>query len=410
MRITILAIFLGMTGFQLFLKYLTYSHRNKPLPENVRDIYDPEEYKRSQNYRMAVLRHSIVTSLVSTAVTLVILLTNFHAGLFEFILLRTYNLYLTDLFIYLLPFLIAKIIDIPFDLYNTFGIEARFGFNKSSVGTFILDQIKSTGISLVVMSSVLILFVWLYGWLGNAMFPIFFVIMLLIALFIMFISPILIRIFNKLTPLEEGSLKVKITEMAMKTGYKLKGIYRVDASRRSTKLNAFAIGFGKSKTIGLFDTLIEKMEEDEIVSVLLHEIGHAEKKHMIKRFPLIILSFSMLIVIAYMAVTMPGWSQAFGFAYSNIAFAFYIIFILASPLMMLFMFPANALSRKHEYEADKYATDRLPAEIMESALKKLIKENLGDLNPHPFVVALEYRHPPAHQRLAAIERNKTCKS
>jgi STE24 endopeptidase len=193
--------------------------------------------------------------------------------------------------------------------------------------------------------------------------------------------------------------------MAEKTGYKLKAIYKVDASRRSTKLNAFAAGYGKTKTIGLFDTMIEKMDEDEIIFVLAHEIGHAKKHHILKSAPLGLLSVGIMLVAAYFLVTMPEASQAFGFAGANMAFGIYIVAILLSPVMQILQIPENVLSRKYEYEADAYGKALTSSEAGVLALKTLYRESFGNLTPHPFVVMMEYSHPPLSQRVSALENN-----
>jgi len=218
-----------------------------------------------------------------------------------------------------------------------------------------------------------------------------------------FLSPLLIRIFYKLTPLEDGTLKDKVQALAEKTGYKFKAIYVVDASKKSTKLNAFAAGYGKTRTIGLFDTLIEKMSEEEVTAVLAHEIGHARKKHILTSAPLSFLTMGLMMVAAYFIVTMPNVSQAFGFTDFNIAFGIYVLFIMLSPVMLLMQIPVTALSRKHEYEADAIGKELVSGEAMVSSLKTLYRESFGNLTPHPFVVKMEYTHPPLDARIRAIE-------
>jgi STE24 endopeptidase len=403
MRILIIAVFLAITVFGFIMEYLTYSRRNAPLPENVKDVYDKDEYKRNQSYKMDQLRFSIITEVISVILWLLILLLNFHHILYEFIVGHTTNLYLTSLFIVSIPVLILTIIGTILGLYDTFVIEERYGFNKTTPGTYVLDFIKNLAITFVIVSILLSLFLLLHNLLGNWVFLAFFFVLLVFQLFMTFISPQLIRIFYKLTPLEEGELKDRIEALAGETGYKLKGIYMVDASKRSTKLNAFAAGFGKTKTIGLFDTLIEKMTDDEIIFILGHEIGHAKKGHILKSAPLGLLSFGVLLTVAFFIITMPETAQAFGFADVNLAFGIFVVFILVSPLMMVLQIPANILSRKHEYEADAFGAKVSSKEFGISSLKKLYKEDLGNLTPHPFVVMIEHSHPPLTQRVSALE-------
>jgi STE24 endopeptidase len=260
-----------------------------------------------------------------------------------------------------------------------------------------------TLLALVIMAGLFSLFLLLYDTLGDWVFVAFFFVLVAFQLFMVFISPFLIRIMNKLTPLEDGELKEKIEQLAKQTGYKLKGIYMVDASRRSTKLNAFASGFGKTKTIGLYDTLVDKLTTDEIVSILAHEIGHAKKHHILKSTPLAFLLMVICLVAAYFTLTMPEASQAFGFADVNMAFGLFIMLILISPILLVLQIPVNALSRKHEYEADAFEKELSGKDVPISSLKKLYRESYGNLTPHPFVVMMDYSHPTLSQRVAAFE-------
>ena len=403
MHIVIIAVFLASTLFGFLLRFLTISRMNDPVPENVKDVFDEERYKKNQAYGLERAKFSIISGAIGMVVTLLILLLNFHAALFDFISMRTGNVYLTSLFILFVPILISLIVSKLVGIYSTFGIEAKYGFNKTTPATFILDFIKMFVIMAVIGGGLLSLFLLLHGLLGDWVFLAFFFVLIAFQLFVAFVVPIGFRIFYKLTPLEDGELKTKIESLASKTGYKLKGIYMVDASKRSTKLNAFAAGFGKTKTIGLFDTLVEKLTSDEVVAVLAHEIGHAKKSHILKRTPLNLVEFGVMVIAAYFIVTMPAVSQAFGFADVNMAFGLYILFILLSPLALILQIPENALSRKHEYEADAFEKEHSGVEVGVSALKKLARENLANLTPHPFVVMMEYTHPPISQRIAALE-------
>ena len=404
MRVLIIGIFLAVTVFGFFLKYLTYTRMGAAVPDNVKDVFDDEAYRKNQAYGRARLGFSIVDGLIGMVFMLVILLFNVHAGLYDWIGGFTGNVYLMGLFMLGVPVLVGGIIDELVGIYSVFVIEERFGFNKMTAGTYVMEFIKNLLIAVVFMGGLLVLFLFLHGLIGNWVFPAFFFVLLAFRLFIMFISPFMIRIFYKLSPLEEGSLKERIQAMAEETGFKLKGIYKVDASKKSTKINAFASGFGKTKTIGLFDTMLEKMSEDEILSILAHEIGHAKERHIVKTTPLSLLTFGIMLAAAYFIVTMPEVSQAFGFADTNIIFGIYIVSIMLSPLMLVLQIPSNAISRKHEYEADTYSKRYLGAEVAVSALKTGSRENLANLTPHPFVVMMEYGHPPLSERIGALEK------
>ena len=407
MRLLIIGIFLATSAFRFFTMYLTYSMRNAPLPENVKDVFDAETYKKNQAYKMDNLKFSIITGVVSTIVLLAYLLVNFHFGLYNFIISYTENLILTSLFIFIVPLIISNVLSTLMDIYDTFVIEERYGFNNTTPATFIIDFFKMLLITLVIGAGLLSLFVFMYSQMGDLVFLAYFFVLVAFMVFMAFISPFLLRIIYKFTPLEEGELKEKIEALAIKTGYKLKGIYMVDASKRSTKLNAFATGFGKTKTIGLFDTLTEKMTNDEIVSILAHEIGHAKKHHILKQFPFNLVTMSIILAAAYFIVTMPEASQAFGFPYANLAFGIFVLFIMITPIMIILRIPSNIISRKFEYEADAFEKEISGKEVAISAIKKLYREDLGNLTPHPFVVMLEYSHPTLTQRVAAFERDES---
>ena len=346
-----------------------------------------------------------MTGLISTKIMFAFLYFNFHHTLYEFISRHTINIYLTGMYILFVPIIIDGFVGMILDIYDTFVIEEKYGFNKTTVKTFVLDIVKGLLLLVVIAGGLLSLFLFLHEQLGDMVFAVFFFVLLSLRLIISFLAPFFMRIFNKLTPLEEGALKEKIEALAKKHGYKLKGIYKVDASRRSTKLNAFAAGFGKTKTIGLFDTLLEKMNDDEIIGVLAHEIGHAKFKHILKSTPLSLLSFAIMLTAAYFIVTMPEVSMAFGFSDANLVFGIYVLFIMLSPVSLVLGIPASALSRKFEFEADAFEKEQVGKEVAISVMKKLCRENLGNLTPHPFVVMMEYSHPTVSQRIAAFERD-----
>jgi len=405
MRALVISIFLAVSLFNFLLKYLTYSRLGSPVPDNVRDIFDEEGYKKNQLYLMANMKFSLVAGLVDFTLTLAILLLNFHSFLFNYISNYTVNIYLTSLFIIIVPQVISTVIDTGFDIYDTYVIEERFGFNKTTVKTFIADFFKEQALMLTIGCGIILLFLLMYEKMGNGVFVAFFFVIIAFLLFMTFISPFLIRIFNKLTPLEEGGLKTKIEELLRSSGYKIKGIYMVDASRRSTGLDAFATGFGKTKTIGLYDTLLDKMTDDEIVSILAHEVGHVKKHHVLKATSLSIIITAFGFLAAYLIITMPSVSMAFGFNEANIIFGLIIMMILIAPVSILLKFPLNAISRKYEFEADAFEKEMMGKEIPVSALKKIYREDLGNLTPHPFVVRVNHSHPTASQRIAALEKD-----
>lgn len=401
MRILILAIFFATTIFGFFMQYLDYSRRNAPIPKNVKDVYDKEAYAKYMAYTMDNNKFGIITGIISTVIVSLMLLVNFHHYIYT--LFSIENTILMGLIIIVIPLAINIVIGTILGIYQTFVIEARHGFNKTTPLTYFLDAIKGLVLLAILGGGLLTLFLWLYELIGNWVFVAFFFVFAAFDIFMSFISPLLTRVFYKLTPIEDGELKDKITTLANNTGVKLKGIYIVNESKRSTRLNAFAAGFGKTKTIGLFDNLLEKFTHEEVLAILAHEIGHEKKRHIIKSFPLDMLYNIIIIAFAYFVVTSPYVSMAFGFESANLAFGIYALFILFEPINLVLKMPANALSRKHEYEADAFECLHAGKESSISAIKKLYREDLGNLTPHPFVVKLYHTHPTATQRVAAFE-------
>jgi len=404
MRLLILAIFFATTAFGFLMQYLDYSKRNAKIPENVKDVYDKEAYKKYMNYTMDNTKFSIISGVVGTITVLFMLLFNFHHYLYTLIPIE--NTIVMGLLIMFIPITINMIVGSLLGIYSTFVIEARYGFNKTTPRTYIADFFKGLILIAILGGGLMALFLWLYGLIGNWVFFAFFFVFMAFDIFTSFISPLLIRVYYKLTPIEDGELKDKITSLANKTGVKLKGIYMVNESKRSTRVNAFAAGFGKTKTIGLFDNLLEKFTHEEILAILAHEIGHEKKRHILKSFPLDVLYNLLIVAFAYFVVANPYVSIAFGFDGVNLAFGIYALFIMFEPLDLILNMPGNALSRKFEYEADAFECEHAGKEVSISAIKKIYREELGNLTPHPFVVRLFHTHPTASQRVAAFEGKK----
>ena len=405
-KLAVILILVAMQLFDFFLKYLNYRHRHTPLPENVKDIFDPETYAKRNAYEMEHVRLSIVSGLCNLGLTVAILAFNLHSGLFEFIGRFTGNMYLQVYFMFAVVWLIGLPVSATFDAIGTFKIEAKYGFNKSSVGTFLCDILKGAIVGGVIIGlGLLSLFLFLHGILGNGVFIAFIFVAAVFVIIMMFLSPLLIRIFNKLTPLEDGPLKDRVMALSREAEFPIKRIYVVDGSRRTTKSNAFLVGLGKSRTVGLYDNLINDFTEDEVIFVLAHEIGHAKKKHMRRRLPLIFLNFLPILALAFFVVNAEGISLAFGFNELNVAFGLFICMILAGPVIMLLQWPSNTLSRIHEYEGDAFGVQFTGSEPGISAMKKLGRLNFANLTPHPFVVRIGYSHPPLSDRIAAMETN-----
>jgi len=405
--ILIIGIIIVMTLFGLFLKYLNYRNRNAPIPENVRDIYDEDTYKKRSAYDMENLRLGILSSLINTAIFVAVLVFGVHSRAFYHALSFTNNEFLRTYFMFAIPYFIAYPFGLIFELISTFKIEAKYDFNKTSAFTFVKDCVlELVFVNGLVMMGLVSVFMLLHNAFGNMVFIVFFFILLLVMMFVMMFMSFIIRLFNKLTPLEDGSLKDKITELSSTLGFPIKRIMVIDGSKRSTKPNAMFTGFGKLKTVMLYDTLIKDFSEDEVLAVVAHEIGHSKGKHLWKMMPMQLLSFAALMGVAFFVINSAGIAYAFGFEQINAAFGLYVTFVISGPLMQMLSIPASIRSRKHEYEADAYEVKYVGVEPAISAMKKIYRKSFGNLTPHPFVVFISYSHPTASQRIAAMENFK----
>ena len=404
MKILVILVYLIACCFGFLLKYLNYRNRHASIPENVKDVYDPETYQKRNAYEMENTNFSIISGVCSLLFCIAYLVFNFHSYLFNYSLSFLNNIYFQTFFMFGVIMLINLIVDTAFESYDTFKIEAKYGFNKSTPATFIGDTIKQLLIQIIINGGLLALFIFIFSKLGNAVFPIFIGVAILFVLIVQFIGIYIMKLFNKFTPMEDGSLKDKIISLTEKTNYPVKRVFVVDGSKRSTKLNAFFTGYGRNRTIGLYDTLIEKLTEEEIIGVLAHEIGHAKKKHMIKRMPFTFLTLACIFIFSYFIFNQANISEAFGFTDLNVGFSLFICLILFGPISILLNIPSSYISRKHEFEADAFEAEHAGKEHAVSALKKLAKENYANLTPHPFVVNTTYSHPTISDRIQKIEK------
>jgi STE24 endopeptidase len=392
----------------LISNLLNLNNLRQPLPNEFKDVYTEEVYEKSAKYTTVSTKFSFISSIYGV----LILLAFWFFGGFPWL----ENLIdpLTDssigkgiLFIFIIMFG-NSILGLPFSLYSTFVIEEKFGFNKTTAKTFILDQIKSLGLALILGVPILALVLyilensgtnaWLIGW-GTVT---------LVTLIIQYIAPTFIMpIFNKFKPLEEGELREKIMNFAESVKYSLKNIFVIDGSRRSSRSNAFFTGFGRKKRIALYDTLIEKHTNDELVSVLAHEIGHYKLRHILIGNILGIIHTGILFFLLSIFLYEKGMYEAFFMTGQPIYAGLLFFGMLYSPIEIILSLFFNIISRKNEYAADRFAalTTKAP-ENMIAALKKLSKDNLSNLVPHPFYVFLNYSHPTVLQRIEAIRNTR----
>lgn len=408
-KLLVVGIVLLMFLFNLYVSYLNYRQRTQPIPKIVEGIYDQEKYTKWLNYSMETLRFDLITKTVSTLLLLVLLLVGAFGwlerltnGWFDQPILRT----LAFAGVYLI---FNLLISLPFEYYATFVIEEKFGFNKSIHKTFFLDQVKNLMLSAVLGGGLLAGLHFLYLQFEDRLWLFILIawaVMSVVMLALFFINKVFVRIFNKLTPLSEGELRTRIEALAANVGFKVTAISVMDASRRSTKLNAFFSGLGRTREVVLYDTLVEKMSEDEIVSVLAHELGHAVHKDVPKMLLQQILVFGVYLALFGLIAGSDALSQAFGLSGAHFAFSLMLFSILISPLDLLLDIPLNFLSRKAEYAADAFAAEHASGEAISGALVRLAQENLANLNPHPLYVLLHYNHPTLADRLSAIKQSE----
>ena len=400
-------IFLILFGFifSSILEYVNSKNWKDSVPDSLKDFYKESDYKKAKSYKLDRDRISLISSLISTTLTIIFIFSGFYGKVSDYSLYYFDNPFLQSAGFFLFFLLISTIISLPISYYSIFTIEEKYGFNKSTMSTFIKDKIKSLIISLLIGGFILYISIQLYNFFEANFWLLLWVFLSAIIIFTnMFYTTLIVPIFNKLSPLEEGSLKNKIEKYSKKIGYSLDKIFVIDGSKRSSKANAFFSGLGPKKTIALFDTLIDKHEEDELVAVLAHEVGHYKKNHIKQGLLLSISQVGIICYILQLCLNEPNLSLALGglessFHLSLIAFSF-----LFSPLSIIIGIGMNIFSRKNEYEADKYAKETYNGESLKNALKKLSSDSLTNLYPHPLYVFVHYSHPPLLKRLEALDR------
>ncbi|MBO5701616.1 MAG: M48 family metallopeptidase [Clostridia bacterium] len=396
----ILIAFIGGT-FSIFLNIVQARSASNPTPENLSDVYDAETYTKWKQYCAEHSRLSIISSVITGIVMLALLFTDAYAA---FASLFPDTPLMQILSIILLETVLSTLSGVVESYISNMVIEQKYGFNRTSIKTFIGDRIRSLLLGFV-LSFLLAYAVWgFYSLVGVWMIPIFAGAMLVFSLVISFLYPIFSRIGNKFTPLEEGDLRASLMNLLTKHGYSVKAIEVMDASRRTTKLNAYFTGFGKMKTIVLFDNLVNAMTPDEICAVFAHELGHGLYKDVTKRQ--ILNFFNMLIMgtAAWVAVNFVEFHTAFGFEDVNYGFSYILMGICLGVITPLTGIVMNAYSRFAEYRADRQSVSEGYGPAMITALKKLARENFSHLAPSKINVVLEYSHPPLSERIAAVEK------
>lgn len=386
------------------LDFLNLKHSKSAVPDKLKDLYNDEEYARSQEYQKAKSKFGFITSAFSTVLTVAVLSLGGFGWLDEFLRPYISDPILLSLAFFGVLFVLSDLVNTPFSYYATFVLEEKFGFNKTTLKTFITDKLKGYLLTVIVGGLLGYALLWIVHQLGEffwlyalGLVSVFMLIMNL------FYTSWILPLFNKLKPLEDGELKEKIMSYAKGVNFPLDNIFVIDGSKRSTKANAFFSGLGKKKKIVLYDTLIEKQSDEELVAVLAHEVGHFKKKHIVLSLVLSIVQMAITFYVLSLFVFSENLSVALGGSEMAVHLNFIAFGLLYTPISRITGLLMNALSRKNEFEADAYAVQTYAAQPLMEALKKLSVSSLSNLTPHPAYVFAHYSHPPLLARLNAME-------
>jgi STE24 endopeptidase len=389
------------------LEYLNEKSKNVPMSSVAAEIFNADEYAKSLEYGTAKYKVERLTSTLNTVVMLSAIILGWFAWLDDAIRERLSNDLLVTVAFFGVLILAVMLANLPVSYYSTFVVEEKFGFNKTTKKLFVVDSIKQIVLSIALGLPVIYLIAWIYQSLESQFWLVGWLAVSAISLFMfIFGTRIFLPIFNKLKPLREGELRSEVEAYCQSQGFPLSKLWEMDASKRSTKLNAFFSGMGKVKIIGLYDTLIEKLTTKETVAVLAHEVGHYKRKHVYTMFAFSNVQTLVIFVLLGSLLGNPNLSKALesdtpSFHLSMIAF-----FLLFTPVSTALGLINNSFSRYNEYQADQYSIDTYPGarDHMYSAFKKLSVESLSNLNPHPWYVAVHYTHPPILDRLANLKK------
>lgn len=403
--VIILVILIGQYLLSLVVDRLNIKHLNPELPNEFKGFYDEDKYAKSQRYARENSTFGLIQSTINIAIIIPFILLGGFNTIDKIARSAGYGPIITGLFFVGILALLSGIIVLPFGVYDNFVIEEKYGFNKSTVKTFILDIIKSVLLSIIIGAPLFALIIWFFRETGT-LAPVYtWVIITLFQLFMMLIMPTLIfPLFNKFTPLEEGELKDKLEKYARDNSFHFKGIYKMDESKRTTKPNAFFTGFGKSSRIVLFDTLIEKYTTDELLTIIAHEMGHYKLKHILKNLIAAILQTGLIFFTLSLFINNSELFAAFKMKNLSVYASLLFFGFLYSPISTIISIVMNIFSRKREYDADRFAVETTgKGEEMITALKKLNIDILSNLTPHPLKVFFYYSHPPVLTRIQAIK-------
>lgn len=390
---------------ETLLEILNARRFEAPLPKEVSGLYDAEEYRKSQAYKRANYQFGLWSSALATFGLLAFLLL----GGFGWVdalagQISTHPLLRALLFFGML-FLASDLLTTPLSLYHTFVIEARFGFNKSTPALFWADKFKGWGLAMLMGGGLLTTILTFYQWAGNAFWLYAWGLIALVSLLMnLLYSRLIVPLFNRQEPLEDGPLKTRIEAYAQQVGFELKKIFVIDGSRRSTKANAYFSGFGSQKRVTLYDTLIRDLEEEEVIAVLAHEVGHYRRGHILINLGASILLTGITLFILSVFINHPELSLAIGVTEPSFHAALLSFGLLYSPISEATGLVMNFVSRRFEFQADAFARETFAAEPLIRSLKKLSRNHLSNLTPHPAYVFMHYSHPPLAERISHLRQ------
>lgn len=391
--------------FDQTLDFINQKHSNGEIPEKLKGVYKEDEYAKSQAYQKVRSRFSFWTSAFSTILILGILYFGGFGYLDKLLVPHVADPILRSLAFFGVLFVFSDIINLPFAYYSTFVIEERFGFNKMTIKTFVVDKLKGYLLAILIGGLLGYALMWIVIELGRDFWMYALILIAGFTLFMnLFYTSLILPIFNKLSPLEDGELKDKINAYAKKVDFSLDNIFIIDGSKRSTKANAFFSGLGRKKKIVLYDTLINDHSQEELVAVLAHEVGHFKKKHIVTGLILSVFQMGITFYVMSLLIFNSDLSTALGAEELSIHINFIAFGMLYAPISRITGLFMNMLSRKNEYEADAFAANSYDAKPLMSALKRLSVSSLSNLTPHPFYVKMNYSHPTLLQRIEAMEK------
>lgn len=391
--------------FERVITHLNNKSSKKPIPSELNGIYDSEKYAKSQAYQRATSQFGTLTATLSFVLMFAAIYFGWYGLLDKW--LRGFSPFepLTTLLFFGAVFIISDVFGTPFSWYQTFVIEEKFGFNKMTPKTFWLDKLKGYVLTLLIGGILLAALIYLVMAMGSGFWVYFWIIITVFILFLnVFYTSLLLPLFNKLTPLEEGSLKESIQAYSEQVKFPLKNIFVIDGSKRSSKGNAFFSGLGKKKKVVLFDTLIAQHTTEELTAVFAHEVGHFKKKHIILGTVISILTIGLMLFLLSKMIFNSEVSWAMGGDITTLHLNMLAFAILYTPVSRILGLFSNALSRKNEFEADEYAVTTYAGQPLIDGLKKLSSDHLSNLTPHPAYVFVHYSHPPLLERIRAMQQ------